>query len=137
MAHNPKFSNDTVSAETDAACARMDGGTVTLYDGTQPADADTAPTGSEHVLSVHALDAPAFGAAVNGLASANPIGDDTDANATGNASWFRVAGPLAEKGWDGSVGVTGSDSDLEMPTVAIQQHAVVSVTGLSFTASKG
>ena len=88
-------------------------------------------------MSVHALSATAFGAALDGVATANPIANDSDANATGNASWFRVAGASGEVGWDGTVGVTGSDSDVEMPTVAIQEHATVAVTSFTYTASKG
>jgi hypothetical protein len=39
--------------------------------------------------------------------------------------------------WDGSVGVSGSVSDIEFPTVAIQQHARVDVTAFTYSESKG
>jgi hypothetical protein len=138
MAHDVKIANEAASAGADAVCALANGGKLRLYDGTKPATADTDPTENEHVLSEHALDATAFDPAENGVATANAIGDDTDANATGNAAWFRVfkangTSPL----WDGTVGVTGSSSDVEMPTVAIQQHATVQVPTFTYTASKG
>ena len=59
-------------------------------------------------------------------------------NATGTASWFRAfksdgTSPV----FDGTVGVTGGGFDLEMPTTSIVQHAEVTVSSLTYTASEG
>ena len=135
--HNPKISNAAASAAANAVCALANGAKLRLYDGTQPATADTAIV-AQNILSEHALGNPDEPGAVNGVATFSAIGDDTDANNTGNATWFSVWNAADNaRLFDGSVGVTGSGSDIEMPTVAIQQHATVSVTSFSYTASKG
>lgn len=142
MAHEPKISNESANAGVDAITALADGGVLKLYDGTKPADADTRPTVDEHVLSEHTMGTPAFGAADEGVAVAEAIADDTDANATGNASWFRLfkadgTSPVL----DGTVGpITDPQTlvwDLLMPTVAIQEHATVEVSAFTYTAAKG
>jgi len=145
MAHGVKIGNDSASAAAAAVCARMDGGTLVLYDGTKPANGDTAPGGDCHILSQHVLADPCVSGVVNGVATFTPPADDTDADATadaGGASWFRVVGAADEIGWDGTIGVQdlptpGDRYDIEMPTTAIQQHATVTVPSFTYTASKG
>ena len=142
MAHGLKITNAAASAGVDAQTALVDGGVVRLYDGTKPADADTAPTAAEHVLSEHTLSATAFLPAEDGVAAADAIADDTDAAATGNASWARfVAADTTTGVWDCTVGpITDPQTvpwDILMPTVAIQEHAKVEFPSFTYTGSKG
>jgi hypothetical protein len=134
MALNPHYSNTAVNAEANALAVLFNNGYLRIYDGTQPANADTA-VGAQNLLAELRFAATAFGAAVAGVITANAMVNDTDANATGTASWFRA---LQSDGttslYDGSAGT--SASDLVMPTVAIQQHAEVDVTSLTITIQK-
>lgn len=135
MALNPKRSNVAASAEADAVCPLLNTGYLRIYDGTQAATADTA-VGAQVLLAELRFGATAFGAASNGVATANAITSDTDANATGTASWFRA---LKSDGTttilDGSVGT--ATSDLVLNSVAIQLHAQVDCTAFTYTANKG
>jgi hypothetical protein len=129
MALNPKFSTPAQNASVDAVAALLNGGYLRLYDGAQPADGDAADGGAT-LLAELQFGNPAFGAAVGGIATANPITADADANATGVAAWYRCfMADGVTKVHDGTVGVAGCN--LNLNSVNIQIHALVSVT--SFT----
>jgi hypothetical protein len=135
MALNPKLSNVAANAEADAVCALANNGFLRIYDGTQATSADTA-LGAQVLLAELTFGATAFGAASAGVATANAITQDSSANATGTATWFRV---LKSDGttvlFDGSVGT--SAANLNLNSVAISSGAAVQVTALTFTAQKG
>jgi len=135
MALNPKRSNLAASTAADAMAALANAGKLRIYTGAQPATADDA-IGAATLLAELVFANPAFGAAVNGVATANAIASDTTADATGTATWFRVwksdgVTPI----WDGSVGAAAAD--LVLNSVAIQAGARVDVTSLTLTESKG
>jgi hypothetical protein len=134
MALNPTLSNVAANAEADAACALANTGWLRIYDGTQPANADTAVS-TQNILAELRFGATAFGASVAGVATANAITADPSANATGTATWFRVFksdGTTAL--WDGSVGT--ATANLILDNVSIVIGGVISVTAFTFTASK-
>ena len=134
MALNPTLSNVAANAEADAACALANTGWLRIYDGTQPANADTAVS-TQNILAELRFGATAFGASVAGVATANAITADSSANATGTATWFRVFksdGTTAL--WDGSVGTAAAN--LVLDNVSIVIGGVISVTAFTFTASK-
>jgi len=135
MALNPKRSNVAVSAAADAVCPLLNNGYLRLYDGTQPATADTAVT-TQTKLAELRWNATAFGAASNGVATANAITSDSSADATGTATWFRA---LKSDGttvvFDGSVGT--SNADLVLNSTAISSGAQVSITSFTYTENKG
>jgi hypothetical protein len=135
MALNPKRSNVAASAEADAVCDLLDNGYLRIYDGAQPTTADTA-IGAQVLLAELRWNATAFPAASSGVATANAITQDSSANATGTAAWFRA---LKSDGttvvFDGTVG-TGTN-DLVLNTVSIVSAAVVAVSAFTYTASKG
>ena len=135
MALNPKRSNTAVSAAADAVCPLLNNGYLRLYDGTQPATANTAVT-TQTLLAELRWNATAFGAASNGVATANAITSDTSADATGTATWFRA---LKSDGttvvFDGSVGTSGCD--LNLNSASISAGAAVSVTSFTYTENKG
>lgn len=131
MANNPQLANATATAAADAVVDLLDNGYLRIYDGTQPADANTAVS-TQNLLAELRFGAPAFGAASNGVATANAITADSSANATGTASWFRA---LASDGttvvFDGSVGT--ASADLILNSTAIQSGAEVSVDSMTYT----
>lgn len=135
MANNPKQTNAAANAAADAVCALANSGLLRIYDGTQPATADTAVS-TQTLLAELTLNSTAFGAAVAGVATANSITSDSTADASGTATWFRV---VKSDGttvlWDGSVGTSGCD--LNLNTAVVEAGAVVAVTALTYTISKG
>lgn len=135
MALNPKRSNAAVSAAADAVTALLNSGKLRIYDGSQPATANTAIT-TQNLLAELTFNSTAFGAASNGVATANAITSDTSADATGTATWFRA---LKSDGttpvFDGSVGT--SSADLVLNSVAISSGAQVSITSFTYTENKG
>ena len=135
MALNPKLSNVAANAEADAVVDLLDDGYLRIYDGTQPANADTSVS-TQVLLAELRFNATAFGAASAGVATANAFTQDSSANATGTATWFRA---LKSDGtttmFDGSVGTSGAN--LNLNSVSIVSGVAVQVTAFTFTASKG
>lgn len=134
MANNPKYSNAAVNAEADALAAQFNGGKMRIYDGAQPATADTAIT-TQTLLAELTYANPAFGAAVAGLITANAITTDVDADATGIAAWFRAVTSGGATIMDGTVGLAATDAIID--AVAIAQHADVACSAFTLQVSKG
>jgi len=135
MADTTKISNAAASAAADAFSDLLDNGYLRIYDGAQPATADTA-LGAQVLLAELRFANPASGAASNGVITFSAITSDSAANATGTAAWFRA---LKSDGtssvWDGSVSTSGAT--LNLNSTAIQVNAQVDVTSLTFTVNKG
>lgn len=135
MASNLKLSNTSVNVEANAVATLFNSGYLRIYDGSQPATADTAIT-TQNLLAELQFNATAFGAAVAGVLTANAIAQDPHAAATGVAAWFRC---FESDGstvlCDGSVGTSGSD--LNLNSVNIGAGASVSVSAFTYTVSKG
>lgn len=129
-----KLSDTSANAEANALAALLNSGWLRIYDGTRPANPQTAIT-TQNILAELRFGATAFGAAAAGVITANAITSDTDANATGTASWFRL---FESDGTtvvaDGDVGTSGSD--LNMNSVAIAIHAQVSVSSFVHTVTE-
>lgn len=137
MALNLKLANQSVNTEADALAAQFNNGYLRIYDSTgagQPATADDAVT-TQVLLAELRWNATAFGAAVDGVITANPLTPDAAANATGAATWFRaLKSDGATKLMDGTVGTAGAD--LNLNSVAIQVGAEVSATSFVHTVTK-
>lgn len=137
MALNPQLTNASASAAADAVVDRIDAGAAAgklrIYDGAQPATADTA-IGAQVKLAELTFSDPAFGNAANGVATANAITADSAADATGTAAWFRVVDSDGNTVYDGTVGTSGAD--LNLNTTSIVANAEVAVSSLTYTQSK-
>lgn len=133
MALNPKTAVAQRNRAIDAVAARLNSGYLRIYDGTQPADADTA-LGAQVLLAELRFNATAFAGASGGSAAANSITADSSANASGTATWYRA---FESDGttvvMDGSVGT--ATSNLVLNSVAISSGANVSCS--AFTLSMG
>lgn len=115
----------------DAVTARANSGSLRIYDGTPPADANAALSGNTLLASLP-MSATAFAAAASGVATANAITADSSADASGTATFFRV---LETDGttvvFQGTVGVSGAE--LNLNSVSIVAGGNVSVTSLTYT----
>jgi hypothetical protein len=123
MALNVLVSADSRNLGLNAAFDILNSGRLRIYDGTQPATADTALSGNT-LLADLAMGATAFAAASAGSKTANAITNDSSADATGTASWHSLLNSSNVRKIDGTVG-TGTH-DLVVNTVSIVAAAVVS-----------
>lgn len=134
MALNTRISTQARDVQLNALKAQFDNGYLRIYDSTggtgQPATPNTA-IGSQVLLAELRFAATAFPTVSGGgPLTANAITDDSSADATGTATWYRClqsdgTTPIS----DASVGTSGAN--MNMNSTAIQIGARVSVT--SFT----
>ena len=131
----------TRNAIADAVVDRLDGGAaagiVRIYTGSQPADADSAATGT--LLVEIDLNDPAFGAAAAGVATADVSPQPTGvAGAAGTAGWFRALDSdgvdITDNVIDGSVTATGGGGDMEINNTSIAVGQDVNITAWTVTA---
>lgn len=122
------------SVAVDALIDRLDSGSAAGYievrTGAQPSSADAAATGT--LLATITLGDPAFGAAVNGVKTANAIAA-VPAAASGTAGWFRAYNSSGVAVLDGSVSLTGGSGDLQFNTTAFQIGTDVTITSWTVT----
>lgn len=123
------------SRAADAVTARCNSGVVRLYSGTPPATADTALSGNT-LLAELSFSATAFGAASNGVATANAITQDSAIDASGTATFFRAF----ETGgttvvFQGTCGASGADLNIS-PSAALVQNGTLSITSMTYTQPK-
>lgn len=115
---------------------------INIYTGTPPADCEAAATGT--LLGTCVMAATPFGAAANqnpnARITAAAITDDTSADTTGTAGYFRVyssnAGTDASKlacHIQGSAGVAGDTPDLVLDDKNIVVGGTISITSYTIT----
>jgi hypothetical protein len=131
MALNTQMSYAAVNAEANALSALLNSGYLRIYDGAQPANADTALSG-QTLLAELRFSSTAAPSASNGVLTFNTVTSDTSANNTGTATWYRC---LSSNGtsvvMDGTVGTSGAN--LNLNSVSIQSGAEVAVTSFTHT----
>lgn len=143
---NTNISNVAARAACDAIVDLLDEGSaaglVKGYSGVQPADPDTAATGT--LLFTLTLGDPAFGAAADanpgGRATAAAITADSSADATGTLGYCRGSssnggGTPLDDHIDGEAGTSGADFNFN--TLAIVAGAAVSMTSWTVTMPEG
>lgn len=131
MTTTPIYYDTSAKAALDAAAATVDGGTLKVYSGSQPA-VNGAVAGT--LLATATLNATAFAAssASGGTvtATANAITGGTAA-ATGTATWFALEDSSGNVQMTGSAGT--SDTDLILSSNSITEGAAFSVSSLTLT----
>jgi hypothetical protein len=118
---------DEITADIDAGSGA---GLIRIYDGTRPATGAAITT--QTLLATLTLSDPSFPAASSGSMTANSITDDSSADATGTASWFRVVDSDSNFVMDGDVGTSGSD--LNLNSTAITAGVTVSISSFVLNA---
>jgi hypothetical protein len=131
-----RIQNASRSAMTDAITALLNGGSaaghVEVRTGTQPADPDSAASGA--LLATVTLNDPAFGAATDGVATADVTPALTQAaSADGNAGWFRGFDSNNASVIDGSVTATGGGGDMQLNTIALVNGVDFTITSWTIT----
>lgn len=118
------------NAGLDATFDRVDiggAGVIRIYSGSQPATANTAPTGT--LLATLPLNNPGFTPATGGSKAIN-LATTVQANAVANgtAGWARMSNGNDDPIFDGSVAVSGGDFTINT-TALISAQAVVLLGG--------
>ena len=128
----------TVNAMADKVDDLINGGsaagTIKVYSGTQPANANSSITGT--LLATFTLDNPAYGAASAGVITLAAVPLSTTGVAAGTASHFRCAsGGTGGVGtvYDGSVTATGGGGQLQLNSTSISVGVTVQITSGTFT----
>jgi len=124
LAYSTTVRNAMLDAITTAIGAS---GLLRIYDGTRPASGGAATT----KLAELALSATAAPGASGGVLTLSTITQDSSADATGTATWFRVTTSGGTFVIDGNVGTSGSDLNLTTTSIVITQP--VSVTSFVIT----
>jgi len=137
MAKDTQLSNAAVNAEADALSALLNNGYLRIYNGTKPANADTALSGQTLLAELRFANPAAPGAAA-GVITFSALTADTDADATGTASWARC---LKSDGTSAVMDVTVGEAadapvNVQLNSKAIQLHAQVSVSSFTHTVAK-
>ena len=125
LAYNVTLRNSMLNAITTAAGASA---LLRIYDGVRPATGGTATT----VLAELTCNATFAPAASGGVLTLNAITQDSSANGTGTATWFRIVkSDGTTHVLDGNVGTSGSD--LNLTTTSIVSGQPVSVSSFVIT----
>lgn len=125
LGYNATLRNNQLDEITGLAGASA---ILKVYSGTRPATGGAETT----ILSSQVCNATFAPAATGGVLTLNAIADDTSANATGTASWFRIESSGAVHVMDGNVGTSGSD--LNFDSISFVAGGTVSVTSFTVTA---
>lgn len=140
MATAARITNAAAIAACNAIVDLLDAGAgagkLNIYSGSVPADADAANGGT--LLAQLTLSDPAFGNAADNTgkatATAATITDDSSADATGTASFFRATDSDNNVVIQGTVGT--SAADLVLDNTSINAGQTVSVTSWTFSVSE-
>ena len=132
-----RITNAVASAMANAFTTALDAGTagiIEIYDGTIPTNADTA-VGAQVKLATLTFSGTSFGAASNGVITANAITSDSSADATGTATWARL---LTQGGGttiaDVDVGTSGTT--IVMNTAAFTAGSEIAISAFTMTMPK-
>lgn len=137
MANNFVISTAARNAACNALVDLIDAagtGTLTIYDGSQPAGPGTAIT-TQNTLATLTFSATAFGDSANGVATADTITSDTSVDASGTAAWFRIATGAATAIFDGTIGTSGCDINFDSVTFVAGGTAAISALTITVPAS--
>lgn len=133
MARNPKLSVALRNTQAAAVATALNGGTLEIRTGSQPADPDTAAGGT--LLAVLTFANPAAAVAPSGgVVTFSALGPEDAVLATGTATWFRAKSSDGVAVLDGTVGLTsGNNTDMLLSTVVLDPAYAVVVTSFTHT----
>lgn len=106
------------------------GGEIRLYDGTRPANADTAIS-DQNLLVTFAIADPSGTVTSGVFTGTNPAA--AMIAATGTVAWARVVDSSAGTIFDADVGLTSSGSVLELDSLSLASGAYCTITSFVLT----
>lgn len=134
MAKDFKITSDFAAVLLTGAIADLNGGTLTVYDdgnagASIPANAADSHPGTAVVLAEIPLDTPSFSVSGNVLTLDVTGTEDTSANASGTAFYFRVKTSGGTERFQGTVG--NGTFDLNLANTSITAGGIVKVVATS------
>ena len=123
MALNTQLSDTTANAQASALITLLAGGTCKVYNGSQPANGNTAIT-TQTLLLTLSFGTPAAPAPVAGVISFGSLGPSTVA-ASGTAVWYRCFTASGVAVMDGSVGVSGCNMNLSTSSLSAGANVTI------------
>lgn len=134
-----RISTSARNASCDAVVDLLDAGagaaTIDVRTGSQPANPNTAATGT--ILATFTLADPAFGSAATGVATLAGTPRSTTGLAAGTAGWFRAMDSTGAAVIDGAVTATGGGGELELNTTTVSVGVSLQITSGTITAPTG
>lgn len=116
---------DQITTDIDSGAGA---GTLRIYDGTPPASANAALSGNT-LLAQLTLSDPCAAAAASGVLTFNAITDDTSADNTGTATFFRLLDSDTNVAVQGTVGQGSGDLSLDSTSITAGQTVSVNTGG--------
>jgi len=123
---------DQIKTKIDAGAGN---GTIKIYTGPQPPDADGG-VGGAVLLATLTFAKPSAPAAANGVLTFNAI-TQGDAVATGTAAWARIADSAGNTVFDCDVSASGGGGAIQLNTTAIVSGGPVAITSFTVTVPAG
>lgn len=125
MASNLKYSNGTRDAQQNGLITYAGtGAIISIYTGTQPANANTALSGNTKLVDL--VISGSFGTDSNGTLTFSTVSNGTAVN-TGTATFFRITkSDGTTVVMDGSVATSGADMNISSTSISTGQ--TVSIT---------
>src|SRR5574343_2115775 len=134
MPHNVKLGAAAATAEAAAIGAQCNGGTICLYDGSQPATADTAVTDQLKYATL-TFAATAVASTTDSVATFDAITKDSSADRSGTPTWFRAwKSDGTTTVFDVTVGLSGCDCNID--ALPISSGAEVTCSSMTYTANR-
>ena len=131
MASDYKLSTGARDRGCDGIVDGLDAGTIAIRTGAPPATPATADSGT--LLGTCTFGTPAFGASTTGTATANSITSDTNADASGDAGYFRIliSGPTCDS--QGTAGNAGDTPDMTFDNKTIVATGTIAISSMTIT----
>lgn len=133
-----RLSTTARNAAADAVVDLLDAGagaaTIEIRSGTQPADPQTAATGT--LLATVTLADPAAGSASSGTATISDPASVTGA-AAGTATWARFKDSTGAAVMDCDVTATGGGGSITLSTTTISVGVTVDMAAITYTQPQG
>ena len=121
-----RFNTAQRNSIVTALTGELAGATLSIYTGTQPADPNSAPSGTKLVdITINGFNAAASGSATLDTSSPNT----GVAVAAGTAGWGRITGATGVI--DGTVGTSGTDFTIN--STSVSNGATVTLTAMTIT----
>lgn len=135
---NLRLSTASANAAMDSVTILINAGsagTIKIYDGTQPADANTAVS-TQNLLGTLTFSADAFADAIAGVSTANVITEESNASA-GTASWARIESGTPATVFDCDVGEAADNATITLNSKIIGVDGTIEITAFELTHPDG
>ena len=132
LSYTTTLRNNQLDEITGLVDAGSGAGKVRIYSGSVPANVGTA-LGAQVLLAELVLTDPSAAAAAAGVLTFSAIADDTSADATGTAAFFRILDSDNNAVIQGTVGTSGADINFD--SVSFVAGGLVEITSLTITAA--